>query len=122
MKTIIEQLDEQIPESAVETREQSGKKLSYLSGQYVINRLNKVLGQGNWEYQIYELNKVFEGTIAQYSGEAFTTSYIAQVQLRADINGKEVRFVEVGYGDGADKKSAGKAHELATKEAVKMDS
>ena len=111
-------LDADIPADAIEKRSQGGKELSYLSGAYVINRLNEVLGQGNWSYGFEKLEKVFEGTIAQYSGDAFSTSYIAQVQIRADINGKTVYFTEVGYGDGTDKKNPGKAHELAVKEAV----
>lgn len=119
-------LDEPIPNEAVSTREawKGGPKLSYLSGAYVINRLNQVLGQGNWGYAIEKLDKVFEGMQEQYSGEAYSTSYIAQVTLSfrnevdADAYTPWQSFTEVGYGDGTDKKSPGKAHELATKEAV----
>jgi recombination DNA repair RAD52 pathway protein len=113
-------LNANIPAEAVEEREayKNGPKLSYLSGAYVINRLNEVLGQGNWGYSLKSLTKVYEGTIEQYSGEAFTTSYVATVGFWALIDGKGASFDEVGYGDGTDKKSPGKAHELATKEAV----
>lgn len=111
-------LDSNIPKDVIETREQAGRTLSYLATWYVIDRLNQVLGQGNWGYQIKQLDKVFEGTIQQSSGEVFTTSYTAQVALFATIENKTVIFTEVGYGDGTDRKSQGKAHELATKEAV----
>ncbi len=113
-------LDAQIPAEAVTTREsyKGGPKLSYLTGAYVINRLNEILGQGNWSYGIEEMTKVFEGKIEQYSGEAFTVSYISRIWFNADIDGRRSSFTEVGYGDGTDKKSPGKAHELATKEAV----
>lgn len=111
-------LDSNIPKDVIETREQAGRTLSYLATWYVIDRLNQVLGQGNWGYQIKQLDKVFEGTIQQSSGEVFTTSYTAQVALFATVEGKTVIFTEVGYGDGTDRKSQGKAHELATKEAV----
>jgi recombination DNA repair RAD52 pathway protein len=117
---IKKQLDSNIPQEEITTREawSGGPKLSYLTGAYVINRMNEVLGQGNWGYQIKNLTKVFEGEIAQANGKAFTTSYIAVVEMWAKIDGNITNFQEVGYGDGTDKKSAGKAHELATKESV----
>jgi DNA recombination protein Rad52 len=118
-KTAIQQtLDENIPKDVIAHRAQSGKELSYLETWYVIDRMNQVFGQGNWGYSIVDLKCVFEGKIEQYSGEAFGTSYIAQVQLDVSVEGRRVFFTEVGYGDGTDKKSPGKAHELATKEAV----
>lgn len=114
-KTELQQkLDEAIPQEAIATRKQGGVELSYLSGAYVINRLNQVLGNGQWSYTIVELKNVYEGKIDQYSGEAYTTSYVARIQLCA----ANAIYEEVGYGDGTDKKSPGKAHELATKEAV----
>ncbi len=119
MKTPMQtKLDENIPGEVVATREQAGRSLSYLETWYVIDRLNQILGQGNWAYDTVKLEKVFEGEIEQYSGKAFTTSYIATVSLSGFVDGKPFRFTDVGYGDGTDKKSPGKAHELATKEAV----
>src|ERR1700722_7790641 len=113
-------LNQNIPAEVVEEREawRGGPKLSYLSGAYVINRLNEVLGQGNWGYSIKALNKVHEGTIEQTAGSVFTVSYITTLGFYAMIDGKGASFDEVGYGDGTDKKSQGKAHELATKESV----
>ncbi len=113
-------LNSNIPEQFVEQREawKNGPKLSYLSGAYVINRLNEVLGQGNWGYQIKSMIKVHEGVIQQSGVESFTTSYVTTISFGANIDGKIASFEDVGYGDGTDKKSAGKAHELAVKEAV----
>lgn len=113
-----QELDNNIPENVIHTREQGGKELSYLETWYVIDRLNQVLGQGNWGYQIVTTTKVFEGKVTQYSGEVFGTSYTAQISLFANIDGKTCVFSEVGYGDGTDKKNPGKAHELGIKEAV----
>lgn len=122
---IQKELDSNIPAEAVETREawRGGPKLSYLSGAYVIDRMNQVLGQGNWDYTLVDLTKVYEGTIAQTNADAYTTSYTAKVRLTArfgppSIEYSSVSFTDVGYGDGTDKKSPGKAHELAVKEAV----
>ncbi len=111
-------LDANIPKEVIETREQAGRSLSYLSTWYVIDRLNQVIGQGNWSYSINKLDKVFEGNQTQRNGEVFATSYIAQVTLMAMIQNNKVEFTDVGYGDGTDKTNPGKAHELATKEAV----
>jgi recombination DNA repair RAD52 pathway protein len=122
MKTPLQiELDKNIPASAVEKRSGGGgKELSYLTGAYVINRLNEVLGQGNWGYTIKALTKTFEGTVVQgYKKESvFAVSYIAQLFFEANIDGKRAFFEEIGYGDGTDKSSPGKAHELATKEAI----
>lgn len=112
------ELDSNIPESVISKRSQGGKELSYLEAWYVIDRLNQIVGQGNWGYGIVSLNKVYEGETEQYSDKAFTTSYTSTVTLFALIDGKHAQFTEVGYGDGTDKKNPGKAHELATKEAV----
>lgn len=119
-KTAIQQeLDASIPKDVVHTRSQAGRDLSYLETWYVIDRLNQVLGQGNWGYQTVKLDKVFEGKVEQYSGEVYATSYTAQVSLLATLEqNKTVVFSDVGYGDGTDKKNPGKAHELAVKEAV----
>lgn len=119
MKTSVQQdLDSNIPKDVIDTREQAGRTLSYLATWYVIDRLNQVLGQGNWGYQTNVLNKVFEGEVEQRSGKVYATSYVATVALFATVHDKTVIFTEVGYGDGTDKANPGKAHELATKEAV----
>lgn len=121
---VIQELDDKIPRHAVETREGGGRmKLSYLSGWYTIDRLNKVLGQGNWGYDT-ELTKVHESTIDGKTDVA----YIAKIRLNFNLpaNPSETEkpsyygtqsFEDVGYGDGRDR-SAGKAHESAVKEAV----
>lgn len=116
---IQKELDSNIPGGVVSKREGGGGKfLSYLETWYVIDRLNQVVGQGKWGYNIINLNKVFEGEVEQYSGKVFSTSYVATLDLWVNMEGKVANFTEVGYGDGTDKKSPGKAHELATKEAV----
>lgn len=116
---IQKELDNNIPKDVVSTREGGGgKSLLYLETWYVIDRLNQVLGQGNWGYSTQTLTKVFEGEVEQYSGKVFSTSYTALVNLWVTVGENSTNFIEVGYGDGTDKKSPGKAHELATKEAV----
>ena len=64
------------------------------------------------------MTKVFEGTITQSSGETYSTSYTATVQVFANIEGKQVVFSDIGFGTGTNKRNPGEAHELATKGAV----
>lgn len=117
MTDICKKLDAQIPEDAVETREQAGRKLSYLSGAYVIRRLNEVLGQGNWAYTS-EVNLVHTGQIESRSGTTNSVHYIARVRLVVTVDEKSTEFTDYGYGDGTDKNNPGKAHELAVKESI----
>lgn len=124
-----EKLDAKIPRSAISSRSAGGGvQLDYLTGYYVIARLNEVLGQGNWEYTVEDLTKVFEGEV---NGK-FATSYIAKVGLTAKLKpnipaepdnyvarlNNAAYFSDYGYGDGTDKTNPGKAHELAVKEAI----
>jgi len=114
------ELDAPIPTSVISQREGGGgRMLDYLEGQYVIDRLNKVLGQGNWSYKTQSINLVHSGKITdKYNKEKHTVHYVAQVELLANLEDRQVLFSDVGYGDGTDKENIGKAHELAVKEAV----
>lgn len=113
--------DAKIPESAIETRSQAGVTLSYLTGWYVIDRLNQVFGHGNWSYDS-TLTKVWEGEV----NGSYCVSYMAAIRLTVLFPSKEapryasgtVYYEDVGYGDGSNKSNPGKAHELAIKEAV----
>lgn len=115
---VVQELDAKIPRDCISSREGGGRsKLSYLEGHYVIDRLNKVLGQGNWAYSA-EANLVHTDTANN------SVHYLAKVRLVVDLPGEPERkrvtteFVDYGYGDGKDKYSIGKAHELAVKESV----
>lgn len=117
-QSILAELDSPIPRDVVSLRDAGrGMKLSYLEGWYVIDRLNKVLGIGNWAYHS-EVNKVYEGTTENKSGTSFAASYIARVRLVVKIGDTTTEFSDYGYGDGSDRGHPGKAHELAVKEAV----
>lgn len=120
---LLVKLDAKIPRDAISTRDGGqGRKLDYLSGYYVIARMNELLGQGNWDYNS-SVVKLHEGLVKGRYGEVFSVHYMAQVTLRVtmpDGVGGTVysNFTDYGYGDGTDKVSPGKAHELAIKEAV----
>lgn len=108
------QLNESIPASAVSKREAfRGKYLDYLEGWYVIDRLNKILGQGNWSYNT-NLISLFETQGKEY----WETGYRAVVTLQVMLpDNTTASFEDVGYGDGKDKNRT-KAHESGGKEAV----
>lgn len=111
---VIKELDADIPASAVASRDAGqGRKLSYLTGWYVIDRLNKVLGIGNWAYGS-DVMLLFADKV----GDKFSVHYSAKVRFVVTIGTVQTEFIDYGYGDGSDKYNIGKAHELAIKEAV----
>ena len=123
MEQLIADLESLIPTDVIQEREGgNGKMLSYLPGFYVIDRLNKTIGQGFWSYgsEVYKLHE--QEITKEYSGRKTTSYYVsyrAKVELSVKFpNGETCQYIDVGFGDGQDSKNAGKAHELAIKEAV----
>lgn len=115
---LVKDLDAKIPREAISTREAgNGRRLDYLSGYYVIDRLNKVLGPGNWAYEA-DSHLVHQGIVPSRSGDTHSVHYLSKVRLVVTIGGKPTEFRDYGYGDGTDKTNPGKAHELAVKESV----
>lgn len=103
---ILKQLDENIPENVVSERDGGGgRRLSYLEGHYVIDRLNKVLGHLNWSKEITDVRLL----------DSPKPSYIVKVRLV--VHTASGQIIKEGYGYGSDK-SANNPHELAIKEAV----
>lgn len=121
----VEKLDEKIPVSAVSQRDGgSGRKLDYLEGQYVIQRMNEVFGHGNWAYDslvtlIREDVLSKQNKFTKKEETTYSAHYFAKVKLLVKYaNGETTEFADYGYGDGSDKVAPGKAHELAIKESV----
>lgn len=112
---IAAKLDEALDRDQVSQRQAGGGvTLDYVSGYYVIDRLNKVIGIGNWSYDVTKRDCVYQGEIEG----RFHANYLSEVSLYVNLGEGTVRFTDVGYGDGMDKKNPGKAHELASKESV----
>lgn len=106
IEEIQKELDAKIPRSVVSERDGGGgRKLSYLEGHYVIDRLNQVFGALNWSNEILDVINL--GTPKP--------SYLVKVRLT--VHGLQAPIVKEGYGYGSDK-SANSPHELAIKEAV----
>jgi len=117
---INQELSSKIPRDVIEQRDGGGRKLSYLPGWYVIDRLNAIFGADGWSYDTTELRCVHSGEITTRSGTTNSASYTATVALYVQFPGTESakRITDVGFGNGTDKGDPGKPHELATKEAV----
>lgn len=118
---VISDLAAKIPREAIESRDGGGsRKLSYLAGWYVINRMNEIFGPDGWSYDVTELRCVHSGKIPGKYGDVESASYSATVALFAMFPGSDSakRITDVGFGNGTDKTDPGKPHELATKEAV----
>lgn len=111
MEQIEKELNEKIPRDVVSLRDGGGgRKLSYLEGWYVIDRLNKIFGPLGWAKEVMEVRPVVNTTT---KGEF--PAYLVKVRLTVQFQGAIT--VKEGYGYGADK-SVQNAHELAMKEAV----
>lgn len=103
---ICKKLDESIPRSVISERSGGGtRKLSYLETWYVIDRLNKVLGNLGWSSETVTLGLV--------PGE--TTKYMAKVRII--VRTEEDCVYKDGYGFGDAQKGSRVDHELAIKEA-----
>jgi hypothetical protein len=113
------ELDAKLSSDDVSEREGgNGRSLSYVSSYYVIEQLNAILGQGYWSYDTEEMRLVHSGAEEAYGKTKYVAHYVAKVHLIVNIGDKIAQFSDYGYGDGTDKSSAGKAHELAVKEAA----
>jgi len=118
LEEIQKELDAPIPRDCVSEREGGGgKKLSYLTGHYVIDRLNQVFGPFGWATNTVELRLVSAGEIEGKYGKKHSAHYLAKVRLVVEAGGKTTEHNCHGYGNGFDAKDPGLAHELAAKEA-----
>lgn len=118
VEQIEKELDEKIPRAVISERDGGGgRRLSYLEGHYVIDRLNKVFGHLNWAKEILDVKEVVNKT-----GRGEFPAYLVKVKLTVQVplndgTGLYRFIIKEGYGYGCDK-GPQNAHELAIKEAV----
>ena len=110
----VQQLSAKLDKSAVKTREQSGRSLSYIEGWHVISEANRIFGFDAWTSETVEIRLVAEKPrkIGKQSKDGWGVSYVARVRVQV---GDIVRE-GVGAGHGIDV-DLGLAHESAIKEA-----
>ena len=98
----------------VKSREQSGRKLSYIEGWWVIAEANRIFGFENWDRSTYDLTCLHD-PVENKNGN-IVVSYSAKVRITVRHDGGEVQRVGCGYGSGISR-NIGDAHESAIKEA-----
>jgi len=103
-------LDAKLDASAVATRTQAGRSLSYVEGWWVISEANRIFGFDGWARQTVELREVHEPY--QNDKSNWVVGYMAKVRVTV---GDIVRE-GCGFGSGIDR-DLGRAHESALKEA-----
>ena len=104
------------PASALATRQQGGKTLSYLEGWYVIQKANEIFGEGNWTRRFHSdgLREVHHETTEVKGRKRYDVSFICNYMVAVGDECSQ----DVGYGNGMSYNSFGDAYELAVKEAV----
>jgi recombination DNA repair RAD52 pathway protein len=109
LEQLIAELDANIPRDVISKRDAGGgRKLDYLEGWYVIDRLNQVFGHLNWNRETIEMTQL-PGDKPQYRAKV-------RVTVLAPCQGQIQHIVKEGYGFGS-AKGASQDHEIAIKEA-----
>lgn len=110
----IAELSAPLQSGHVKSRQQAGRKLSYIEGWHAIAEANRIFGFDAWTRETIDIRVVAEAerSIGQQGGKGWGVSYIAKV--RVTVQG--VIREGVGTGHGIDR-DLGLAHESAIKEA-----
>lgn len=112
----VELLKAPLDRSHVKEREQSGRKLSYIEGWWVIAEANRIFGFDAWTRETLEIRCVSERERkigrAPNQKDGWGVSYVAKVRVVA--GGVTREGIGAGHGIDAD---LGLAHESAIKEA-----
>jgi DNA recombination protein Rad52 len=107
-------LSAKLPASAVKSREQGGRKVSYIEGWHVIAEANRIFGFDNWTRETIELRCVAEKEreIGTRKDAGWGVTYICKVRVTVGGVARE----GCGAGHGIDR-DLGQTHESALKEA-----
>lgn len=110
-----------------------GRELDYIESWWAIEEANAIFGFDGWHLQILKVDTIWTGErpVRRYENgrpvsdddgkpvfdQRSAVSAVAHVRIQVGNGDDMVVREDVGYGDGMDS-DHGKAHELATKEAV----
>lgn len=113
-KEQIEQLSAPLSRENVKTREQGGRKLSYIEGWVAIKEANRIFGFGGWSRETIEVKCVSERerAIGKGADKGWGVTYNAKVRVTVGTIVRE----GCGTGHGIDR-DLGQAHESAIKES-----
>jgi len=103
-----------LPMSAVKSRDQAGRQVSYVEGWHVIAEANRIFGFDNWTRETLDVRCVAEKDreIGKAKTPGYGVTYICKVRVIVDGVARE----GCGAGHGIDR-DLGQAHESAIKEA-----
>lgn len=113
------QLGAPLSSSNVKSRQQAGRKLSYIEGWHVIAEANRIFGFDGWASETVDLRCVSERErkIGQSNPrDGWGVSYVAKVRVTVTASDDLVIREGIGAGHGIDV-DFGLAHESAVKEA-----
>ena len=112
----IKMLETPPPPEALKTRQQAGRTLTYIEGQYVIETANRIFGPDKWSrFFVHNgLREVHRETKETDKGTRYDVAMLCDYQVRTGNALAE----DVGYGIGQSYISLGDAFESAAKEAV----
>lgn len=102
----------------VASREQGGKKLSYIEAWHAIAEANRIFGFDAWDRQTVDLRQLGEPRVTQdkYGKDQMRVGYSARVRITVRAGETIVVREGCGFGSGIDK-DVDQAHESAIKEA-----
>jgi len=119
----VEELDKLLPAEVVSHRETyPGSKLflDYVEGWWVIHEANRIFGFAGWQPKILDLRLVNESEHIQSTTnkKGWIVSYLCLMEISVHTEEGWLSRQDVGFGEGIDYSSLGRAHESAGKEAV----
>lgn len=109
----IEALSAPLNKAVVATREQAGRKLSYIEGWHAIAEANRIFGFGEWDRETVDLRLLGEPRMV---GDKARVGYSCRVRITVRAGDRIIVREGCGFGSGIDK-DVDQAHESALKEA-----
>lgn len=115
----LDNLKAPLAQSAVKSRSQAGRSLSYIEGWHAIAEANRIFGFDAWDRETVELRQL--GDPREIDGK-WRIAYMARVRVTVRawdpgaFQGRDIVRDGCGYGSGIDR-DLGQAHESALKEA-----
>jgi len=97
----------------VKSREQAGRKLSYIEAWRAIDEANRIFGFDGWARETVDLRQLGE---PRKVGETMRVGYAARVRITVYAGDKIIIREGCGFGQGIDR-DQDQAHESALKEA-----
>lgn len=102
----------------VATREQAGRKLSYIEGWHAIAEANRIFGFDAWDRETVDLRQLGEPRLGKdkHGNDQWRVGYSCRVRVTVRAGETVIIREGCGFGSGIDK-DVDQAHESALKEA-----